>query len=78
MDSLKATSLVINPDGVEFKISREALKVNCSFFVPCVDYSKAVTDLRGACHCVITRKWKFDYEVRIEKGKLGVRFWRVI
>ncbi len=78
MDYLKANSLILNPDGVELRVGREAMKVNCSFFVPCINHEKAVKDLKIACQTTLTRRWRFDHEVRVEKGKLGVRFWRVI
>lgn len=60
-------------DGVNYEVPWEDVDVGDSFFIPCVDTSR-LTRLMNlkAKHL----NWELTYDVRIEAGKWGVRFWR--
>lgn len=65
----------IASDGVRFYVDWDALLPGASIFIPCIDVVELVnqvhayTDLKG---------WKMEYRTRIEDGKWGVRFWRMV
>jgi len=65
----------INPDGVEIKVRWSLFPVGASVFIPALNLSKLIrqmqreADLRGI---------RLVHAERIEAGKLGVRFWRVV
>ena len=70
---MKKLSLTIK--GVTYEVPWETVDVGDSFFIPCVDTSSAVTRMREK---IKRLNWDMTYEVRIEAGKWGVRFWRTV
>lgn len=68
-------SRVINPDGVPISILWERFTVGSSVFVPAVNTHKLQVQMRlVAKECGMT----LQAAERIENGRLGVRFWRVV
>lgn len=45
-----------------------------SLFVPCINLQQAVDEFNYVCERM---DWTFDYTVRVENSKMGVRFWRI-
>jgi hypothetical protein len=64
-----------NCRGVTYEIDWTTVNVGDSFFLPCVDTSTAITRMRDK---IKKLNWEMTYEVRIEAGKWGVRFWRTV
>ena len=64
----------ISPDGVRIIIDWSAFVVGTSVFIPCVNVKQAMTDIVSASG--LTRN-NLTKRVCIEKGKYGVRVWRV-
>ena len=64
----------ISPDGVRIVIDWDTFVVGTSIFIPRVNAKQAVTDLVSASG--LTRN-NLIKRVCIEKGKYGVRVWRV-
>jgi hypothetical protein len=65
----------ICPDGVVININWQALDIGMSFFVPAVNLSTLSKQVQSIANDKnLTLK---GYE-RIENGKLGMRFWRIL
>lgn len=63
------------PDGVMMEPNWDSMDVGMSMFIPAVNLpmlSKQVQTIADA------RGWKIKGLERIEHGKLGMRFWRVL
>lgn len=65
----------INPDGVPILIAWAGLCVGASVFVPALNISRLVRQMRRAAN---SRHMHLQWAERIENGKLGARFWRVL
>lgn len=65
--------LSLGPDGVEFIVDWNAMAPGMSLFVPCLDFQLALNEFNHVCDRL---DWTFDYVIRIENGKIGIRFWR--
>lgn len=65
----------INPDGVEIKIRWSLFPVGASVFVPALNLSKLIRQLQREAS---VRGLRLVHAERIEAGKMGVRFWRVL
>ncbi len=63
------------PDGVRIMVDWAAIKPGMSVFVPAVDLGECVSQVY---EITALRGWKVDHAVRIEGGKQGVRFWRIL
>jgi hypothetical protein len=63
------------PDGVKIVILWNAMVINSSVFVPCIDTDLAVKDLKRITKA---KGWKTVTQVRTESGKRGVRIWRTM
>jgi len=63
------------PDGVTVIVDWDQFSVGSSFFVPCIDTENCKEQVLK-----VAKEKKFTVEVRrrIEDGKWGVRFWRVL
>lgn len=68
------TSNTISPDGVELVLMWHLLDVGASFFVPCVNTSKAKREIRKQAQ---VRNYGIEIRCRIENGTYGLRVWRV-
>ena len=66
---------VISPDGVGVIVNWNELPVSGSVFVPCINTSEAKRQVRSI---FVQRGWQVKCTVRVEKGMLGVRFWRTL
>ena len=79
MPSLKSTaskkSSEINPDGVPINVVWDELVVGASVFIPAVNVRKLAIQMRNAS---LRRQMGLKGVERIEAGKLGMRFWRVL
>ena len=49
--------------------------VGASMFIPCINTDKVLREIIEVGH---TKGMTLQHEVRVEKGKLGVRFWRTM
>ena len=66
--------LTLGPDGVELVVDWNAMKQGMSVFVPCLDIQQCLNEFN---HIADRLNWTYEYAVRIEAGKMGVRFWRL-
>jgi len=67
--------MIIDVDGVKFAIRGSDIGAGTSFFIPCVEAQKVVSQVRKHFR---HRKWKLKYVAREEKGYFGVRIWRIL
>jgi hypothetical protein len=67
--------LTLTISGVTYEVPWEDVDVGDSFFIPCVDTSNAIERMR---HKIKILNWDMTYDIRIEAGKWGVRFWRTV
>ena len=60
---------------MEFYVPWERVQVGASFFIPCVNSVELIRQVIAA-----TDKWGWEmtFRARIESGKWGVRFWRLL
>lgn len=65
----------INPDGLPLFIEWTKFVVGSSMFIPAVNVVRLIRQMRSIAR---TAGIKVHYVERIENGKLGVRFWRVM
>jgi hypothetical protein len=65
----------INPDGLPISIQWDAFVIGASVFIPAVNVTRLTRQMRAAAK---ERKMKFHIMERVEGGKLGARFWRVL
>jgi hypothetical protein len=65
----------INPDGVAINIVWADLVVGASVFVPAINITKLIYQMR---HAAKVRGMQLKWAERIESGKLGARFWRML
>lgn len=65
----------INPDGVEVKVRWSLFPVGASVFIPALNLSKLIRQMQREAEL---RGIRLIHAERIEAGKLGVRFWRVV
>jgi hypothetical protein len=63
----------ISPDGLRVVVDWEQFTPGMSFFLPCVNYKKALDHIVEASK--IPRA-ELEYRVLIEDGKYGLRVWR--
>lgn len=64
----------IAPDGEEIIVDWWTMAVGMSIFIPCLDFQQALDEFNAVCDRM---DWQFEYVVRIEGDKIGVRFWRL-
>lgn len=64
----------MGPDGVEFVVDWDSMAPGMSVFVPCLDFQQALNEFNYICDRL---DWTFEYVVRVEGGKMGIRFWRL-
>jgi uncharacterized protein YfaT (DUF1175 family) len=65
----------LSPDGVRIKINWEQFVVGSSIFVPAINLVKLNKQMQDVARFKEIQVKGFD---RIENGKLGMRFWRVL
>jgi hypothetical protein len=65
----------INPDGVPINIIWADLVVGASVFVPAINMTRLYKQM---LHAANTRGMQLKWVERIENGKLGMRFWRLL
>ena len=75
MPSSKNSGHEINPDGVPIAEVSESLVIGASVFIPAVNMTALIRQMRVAAR---KRNMTLKHAERIESGKLGVRFWRVL
>lgn len=66
--------LTLAPDGVEFEVDWQSMEPGMSVFIPCVDHQQALNELNYVCERM---NWTFEYAIRVENHKMGLRFWRL-
>lgn len=62
------------PDGVELAVNWDSMAVGMSVFVPCLNVQQCLNEFNYVADVL---DWTYEYAVRIEAGKMGVRFWRL-
>lgn len=75
MPSSKRREHEINPDGVPITVVWNALVVGASVFIPAVNITLLIRQMNVAAR---KRSMVLRAAERIESGKLGARFWRVL
>lgn len=65
----------VNPDGVPIVILWDRLEVGASVFIPAVNTNRLLRQMRKLAQ---RHNMAFQAVERIENGKLGVRFWRMV
>ena len=65
----------VAPDGIRIVIKWTYMVVGASMFIPCINTDKVLRETIEVGH---TKGMTLQHEVRVEKGKLGVRFWRTM
>ena len=69
------TDWCIGIDGVEMYIPIHTMKIGDSLFVPCLNQLPVAMQVGTLFQ---KRGFKYTYRERIERGILGLRFWRVV
>jgi hypothetical protein len=64
----------IAPDGLLVVVDWSAMQVGSSVFVPCINTTEALKQVRGIFD---RRGWTMRVRIYPEKGIWGVRFWRL-
>ena len=64
----------LSPDGIRILIEWEKITIGASIFVPAVDTPELIAQFYDA----MPKDWKLTHRTRIENGKWGVRFWRML
>lgn len=74
-ERLPTSTRKINPDGVPITILWDRFVVGSSVFIPAVNLKKLSTQMR-----LVAKENNMTLQAveRIENGKLGIRFWRVV
>jgi hypothetical protein len=65
----------LSPDGVRIEIDWDKFVVGTSIFVPAINLVKLDKEMQEVARLKQIQLKGFD---RIENGKLGMRFWRVL
>lgn len=63
------------PDGVRIIVDWDKFSVGASVFVPAINLEEAYAQMLKIAELY---SWTIEASVRVENGKLGVRFWRVL
>jgi hypothetical protein len=65
----------MDPDGVIVVINWDNMRVGMSVFVPCVNTTKALKQLKNI---FTLKQWQYEIRVLVESNMLGVRIWRTL
>lgn len=65
----------IAPDGLIIFLDMQQFEVGMSMFVPAIKLQTAKKQIKKLTE---EKGWKVSFADRIEDGKLGVRFWRLV
>jgi len=63
----------LSPDGVPLFVDWDAMHVGCSVFVPSINTSSTITQVKGV---FARRGWQIRVVITAERYILGVRIWR--
>ena len=66
----------INPDGLRIVVDRGAMVVGSSIFIPCVNTTEAIQQVKKIC--VAGMGWDIEVRTVVETPYLGVRVWRIL
>lgn len=69
----KPLNLTLNPDGVDIEVDWHEMPVGGSVFIPAINTTKLIDQVKRRSAKL---NWDMVFDVRIEGGKWGVRFWR--
>lgn len=75
MPSSKWLKGEINPDGVPINVVWRSFAVGTSVFIPAVNITRLARQMQYAAR---KRNMTLRWAERIEGGKLGARFWRLL
>lgn len=62
-------------DGVNYEVPWDDVEVGDSFFIPCLDTPRLIKKMHLKTKHF---NWELTYDIHIEAGKWGVRFWRKV
>jgi hypothetical protein len=65
----------LSPDHVRIVIDWENFVTGASVFVPAVNVTELILQFYELAH---KKKIQVEHRVRVENGKWGVRFWRLV
>jgi hypothetical protein len=63
------------PDGVVINVNWDNFVVGSSIFIPAINLTKLNEQVQTVAN---DKKFKVQAAERIESGKLGMRFWRIV
>ena len=63
------------PDGVTIVVPWDAMEVEMSVFIPCIDSEEAKKQVNKIAK---KRAWKVRCQARVEEGRFGLRVWRTL
>ena len=65
----------LNPDGVAFSVKLDDFKVGSSVFMPCINTTKAVKQVKRIANSL---EMRVKVTIKIEDGRWGIRIWRTV
>jgi hypothetical protein len=63
------------PDGVRILVDWSRFTVGSSVFVPAIDTTELIGQFQSIANYY---NWEIDYRYRVEGGRQGLRFWRLV
>ena len=66
----------INPDGLRIVVDWGAMVVGSSIFVPCVNTTEAIQQVKKIC--IEGIGWEIRVKTVVETPYLGIRVWRIL
>ena len=77
--AMKSTRILrtadLSPDGVRIRVHWDDMGVDSSIFIPCVNTRLATEQVNKL---FLAWGWEYCADVRVEKGKMGLRVWRTM
>ena len=65
----------LDPDGVRVVVNWHDVQVGMSVFIPCINTSKAVSQVKKI---TAERGWSIETRIGVVGDKWGVRVWRIL
>jgi len=62
------------PDGVRILVDWDKFVIGASVFVPAINTPELIDQFYYAA----PREWQITHRTRVENGRWGVRFWRIL
>ena len=65
----------LNPDGLRITVDWDAMDIDYSIFIPCINTEKAKEQVKNVAKM---KYWTVETRVLTEDEKLGLRVWRTV